>query len=63
VAPLKKFKQKSEVNLPYYDKELVFLASFRDKTYKQAIREKDPVKINSKRACPNHQVRCCKSIY
>jgi dsDNA-binding SOS-regulon protein len=44
VAPLKKFKQKSEVDLPYFDKELVRLASIRDKSYKQAIVEKDPMK-------------------
>ena len=44
VAPLKKFKQRSEVNLPYFDKELILLASIRDKTYKQAITEKDHIK-------------------
>jgi dsDNA-binding SOS-regulon protein len=44
VAPLKKFRQKSEVDLPYFDKELVRLASIRDKSYKQAIVEKDPMK-------------------
>ena len=44
VAPLKKFRQKSEVNLPYYDREMVLLASIRDKSYKQAITEKDPLK-------------------
>ena len=33
VAPLKKFRQKSEVNLPYYDREMVLLASIRDKSH------------------------------
>ena len=47
VAPLKKFRQKSEVNLPYYDREMVLLASIRDKSYKQAITEKDPIKIKN----------------
>ena len=46
MAPLKKFKQKSEVDIPFFDKELVRLASIRDKSYKQAIVEKDPMKRN-----------------
>ena len=44
VAPLRKFKQKSEVDLPYFDRKLVTLARIRDRAYRKVIIENDVIK-------------------
>jgi hypothetical protein len=65
VAPLKKINIKSEKNLPFYDKELQYLAKTRDKKYHEMLNESntDLKTINEKKLASNEARSKFASIY